>query len=132
MPKAITDTLSKKERQAMEILYRLGEATAVQVQAELPESPNYSAVRALLGVLVEKNLAKAVKPEGARHYVYSPQEPIHKARRGALRRLLTTFFDDSPSELVANLLDPSERKMSVAEIERLQALIDAQRSARKP
>ncbi|HYF34820.1 MAG TPA: BlaI/MecI/CopY family transcriptional regulator, partial [Prosthecobacter sp.] len=120
-----------KERQAMEILYRLGEATAAQVQAELPDTPNYSAVRALLGVLVEKQHAKITKPEGARHYVYAPQEPIQKARKGALRRLLTTFFDDSPSELVANLLDPAERKMSPAEIERLQTLIDAQRAARK-
>lgn len=127
-----TDVLSKKERQAMEILYRLGEATAAQVQAELPDAPNYSAVRGLLSVLVEKQHAKATKPEGARHYVYAPREPIQKARKGALRRLLSTFFDDSPSELVANLLDPAERKMSAAEIEKLQALIDAQRAARKP
>ena len=131
MAKTLTETLSKKERQAMEILYRLGEATAAQVQAELPDAPNYSAVRGLLSVLVEKQHAKATKPEGARHYVYSPQEPIQKARKGALRRLLTTFFDDSPSELVANLLDPAERRMSPVEIERLQALIDAQRAARK-
>jgi predicted transcriptional regulator len=129
--KTATETLSKKERQAMEILYRLGAATAAQVQTEFPDEPTYSAVRGLLGVLVEKGHANATKPEGARHYVYAPKESIQKARKGALRRLLTTFFDDSPSELVANLLDPTERKMSQAEIDRLQALIDAQRAARK-
>jgi predicted transcriptional regulator len=115
----------------MEILYRRGEATAAQVQEELPDRPNYSAVRGLLSVLVEKRQLKVIKPEGARHYVYAPMEPIQKARKGALRRLLATFFDDSPSELVANLLDPSERKMSQAEIDQLQSLIDAQRAARK-
>ena len=115
----------------MEALYRLGQATAAQIQDALPDSPNYSAVRGLLSVLVEKNLAVATKAEGARHYIYTPREPIQKARKGALRRLLATFFDDSPSELAASLLDPEERKMTPREIERLQALIDAQRANHK-
>jgi predicted transcriptional regulator len=131
MPRLVTETLSKKESQAMEVLYRLGQATVAQVQAELPDTPNYSATRGLLGVLVDKGHAQAAKAEGARHYIYSAKEPVHKARKGALRRLLTTFFDDSPAELVVNLLDPRERRMSPEEIEKVQKLIDAHRAARK-
>ena len=115
----------------MEVLYRLGQATAAQVQAELPDSPNYSATRGLLGVLVEKGHAQVAKAAGARHYIYSAKEPAHKARKGALRRLLATFFDDSPAELLVNLLDPKERKMSPEEIEKVQKLIDAHRARAK-
>ncbi len=115
----------------MEILYRLGEATVAQVQAELPEEPNYSATRALLGVLVEKDLAKATKADGARHYLYSPREPAHKARKGALKKLLSTFFDDSPAELAMNLLDPDQNRMTAEEIDKLQSMIDAHRAQSK-
>lgn len=112
----------------MDVLYRLGQCTVAQVQAEMPEETNYSAVRALLGVLVEKGHAEATKAEGARHYLYAPREPVQKARKGAVRRLLATFFDNSPADLVVNLLDPAERKMSPEEIERVQRLIDAHRT----
>lgn len=115
----------------MEVLYRLGQATVAQVQAELPEETNYSAVRALLGVLVDKGLAKAIKADGARHHLYSPKEPVHKARKGALRKLLATFFDDSPAELAMNLLDPAQNKISADELEKLQQMIDAHRANRK-
>ncbi len=131
MPRSVTESLSKKERQAMEILYRLGSCTVAQVQAELPDDSNYSAVRALLGVLVEKGHAEAIKAEGARHHLYSPREPVQKARTGAVHRLLATFFDNSPAELVVNLLDPKERRMSAEEIDRVQQLIDAHR-VKKP
>jgi BlaI family transcriptional regulator, penicillinase repressor len=123
------DPLSKKERQAMDILFRLGEASASQVQEQMTDAPTYSAVRALLGVLVEKGHAQVSKAEGERHYLYAPKETAQKAGRGALKRLLATFFDDSPSTLVANLLDPKERKLKPAELEHLQALIDAHRQS---
>ncbi len=126
------DPLSKKERQAMDILYRLGAATASQVQEQMADAPTYSAVRALLGVLVEKGHAEVTKAEGERHYVYAPKETAQKAGKGALKRLLATFFDDSPATLVANLLDPKERQLKPAELEQLQALIDAHRQPPQP
>ncbi|SKA76415.1 Predicted transcriptional regulator [Prosthecobacter debontii] len=131
MPQIASETHSKKERQAMEILYRLGEATVAQVQTELPDEPNYSATRALLGVLVDKGLAKVAKAEGARHYLYSPKESAHKARKGALKKLLSTFFDNSPAELAMNLLDPDQNRMTVEEIDKLQQMIDAHRAQPK-
>jgi BlaI family penicillinase repressor len=123
------DPLSKKERQAMDIIYRLGEVTAAQVQEGMADKPNYSAVRALLGVLVEKGHVQVMKAEGARHYIYSAKEPAKKAGKGALKRLLSTFFEDSPTALVANLLDPSERKLQASELDQLQRLIDSHRQS---
>lgn len=127
MATAIDEHLSRKEREAMQVLYRLGNATAIQVQQQLTGEPSYSAARALLGVLVEKGHAVASKPDGSRQYVYAPRHPVQKVRKNALKRLLTTFFDNSPAGLVANLLDPSERQLAPEEIEAMQRLIDAQR-----
>jgi BlaI family transcriptional regulator, penicillinase repressor len=127
VPKSTHETLSKKESQAMEVLYRLGEASAAQVQQELPGGPGYSATRALLGVLVDKGLARAWQPDGARHYLYAAAEPLEKARKGALSRLMSTFFEDSPSRLVASLLDARELQISAGEIEKMQRLIDEHR-----
>lgn len=124
MARIAHDPLTKKERQAMDLLHSMGSATAAEIQQRMPDGPNYSAVRALLGVLTEKGFVTVSQPEGARAYVYSPKEPVHKARKGALNRLMTTFFGGSPIELVANILDPAERKISNEEIERLQKLID--------
>ncbi|MCE9608651.1 MAG: BlaI/MecI/CopY family transcriptional regulator [Chthoniobacter sp.] len=128
MPRAVHDPLTKKERQAMDLLHALGSATAADLQARMPGDPNYSAVRALLTVLVNKGLVTVAPREGSRAYVYAPREPAHKARKGALNRLMTTFFGGSPAELVANLLDPAERKISGDEIKRLQKLIDEHKS----
>ena len=132
MANQIDDQLSRKEREAMEVLYRNGKVTAAQVQEQLMGSPNYSAVRALLAVLVEKGHAVVSKPEGSRTYVYEPRHPVQKVRKSALKRLLSTFFDDSPAGLVANLLDPAERQLTLAEIEEMQRLIDAQRLRTMP
>ena len=47
-------SLSRRERQIMEIVYRLGEATAQQVLEAMHDPPSYSALRALMRILVEK------------------------------------------------------------------------------
>ena len=72
MKKSPDDPLSRRERQAMEVLFRLGEATAGQVQEGLPDLPSYSATRALLGVLVDKGLARVSKD--AKQHVYAPAQ----------------------------------------------------------
>ena len=115
-------TLSKRENQAMEILYRLGTATAADIQAELPEAPNYSSVRSLLSILVEKNLVK-YRLDGKR-YVYEAAKSPTRVRKQAVTRLLKTFFAGSPRELVASLLDPKESKLSRQDIDELRQLLD--------
>lgn len=114
--------ISRRERQVMEILFRKGRATAEEVMEELPDPPSYSAVRALLATLEQKELVTHEKD--SRRYVYLPAVPEKKAKRTALRQLLTTFFDGSPEKLVASLLDPKDQKLSADEIASIRKLID--------
>lgn len=113
--------LSRRERQLLDILYRLGEATAQGVQDELPDPPSYSAVRALLATLENKDMVKHSK-EG-RRYLYSPVINENKAKRTALKNLLGTFFKGKPENLVAALLDPSDQQLSEREIAEIRKLI---------
>lgn len=114
--------ISRRERQVMDILFRLGKATAEEVMNELPDPPGYSAVRALLVTLEGKGLVTHSKD--SRRYVYQPTVPEKKAKRSALKQLITTFFEGSPEKLVAALLDPRDQKLSSGEIERIRKLID--------
>ena len=114
--------ISRRERQVMDILFRLGKATAEEVLNELPDPPGYSAVRALLVTLEGKGLAKHGKD--SRRYVYQPAVPEKRAKRSALNQLIATFFQGSPEKLVASLLDPQDQKLSNAEIDRIRKLIN--------
>jgi len=114
--------VSRRERQVMDILFRLGQATAEEVLRELPDPPSYSAVRALLVTLEGKGLVKHSKD--SRRYVYQPTVPEKRAKRSALKQLIATFFEGSPEKLVASLLDPQDQKLSGEEIERIRKLID--------
>jgi BlaI family penicillinase repressor len=113
--------MGKRERQIIEALYRLGEASVAQVRAELTDPPSYSAVRAMLNLLLRKELAM-VRQEGKR-YVYRPAAPKHKVRRSALRSLVRTFFGSAPVDAVAALLDGSAGKLSTNDLERVRAMI---------
>jgi predicted transcriptional regulator len=117
--------LSRRERQIMDIVYREGRATVAEVQAALPQAPGYSAVRAMLRVLEEKGHLRH-RQDGPR-YVYEPTLPRDRARRSALRRMLRTFFDDSPGDAVAALLDLSQKDLTDEELARLSALIQEAR-----
>lgn len=117
--------LSRRERQIMDVIYRLGRATAAEVRERLPDPPGYSAVRALLRVLEEKGHLRH-EQDGPR-YVFLPTVSRERARRSALRQLLATFYDDSPEQVVATLLDVSAARLTDAEFDRLAELIDEAR-----
>lgn len=113
----------------MDVLYRKGRATAAEVLESIPEPPSYSSVRALLRILEEKGHVR--HEETAGKYVFMPTVPREKAKRSAIRHLLQTFFDGSPEEAVAALLDGASSKLSESELDRLQALIDKARKGGK-
>lgn len=117
--------LSRRERQIMDAIYRLGRATAQEVQDNIPDPPSYSAVRALLRVLEEKGHVRH-RQDGPR-YVYLPTVPREKARGSALQQVVRTFFDGSAEDAMAALLDLSTDELSDAELDRLQELIDRAR-----
>ena len=103
----------------MDIIYQRGRATAAEVHERLPDAPSYSAVRALLRILEEKGVL-AHEQDGPR-YVYVPTVNRTAARQSALRNLLRTFFDGSPTQAVAALID--SQPMSSAELDSLEAMI---------
>ncbi len=117
--------LSRRERQIMDVVYRLGRAAAADVRDNLPDPPSYSAVRAMLRILEDKGHLAHVK-EGQR-YVYRATVPVETARRSALRRMLSTFFDDSLEEAVATLLDVTSSNLTDEELERLARMIQRAR-----
>jgi predicted transcriptional regulator len=114
--------LGKRERQLAEALYRLGEAPVSQVRAELADPPSYSAVRAMLNLLVRKQVA-ATRREGKR-LLYRPARAVGPARRSALRSLVHTFFAGDPADAAAALVDGSAGKLSADDLRRLRDLID--------
>ena len=117
--------LSRRERQIMDVIYRLGQATAQEVVDNLNDPPSYSAVRGLLRILEEKGHVKH-RQDGPR-YVYHPTVPREKARESALKQLVRTFFQDSPEEAVAALLGMSAAKLKDEDLDRLAELIERAR-----
>jgi predicted transcriptional regulator len=116
--------LSRRERQIMAVIYRLGRATAAEVLEQLEDPPSYSAVRAHLRILEEKGHLRH-EPDGPR-YVFLPTLPRELARDSALKHLVQTFFEGSTSQAMAALLDANPR-ISKAELEGLSRLIEKAR-----
>lgn len=117
------ENLSRRERQILDVLYERGRATAAEIQAGLPDAPGYSAIRALLRVLEEKGHIRH-EADGPR-YVFSAVVPRSRARKSALKHLLETFFDNSPGDAVAALLEV--KKPSSEELDRIREMIDRAR-----
>lgn len=121
--------LSRRERQIMDILYRLEEASAKDVMAEMEDAPSYSSVRTLIGKLVDKG--HVAHRESGLKYVYYPLQTRDKASKSALNHLLQTFFDDSPLRAVNSLLDMSAKHLSDEELQELADMIEAKKQARE-
>jgi predicted transcriptional regulator len=119
--------LGKRERQIMDVVYRLGRATVADVRAELSDPPTYSAVRGMLRFLEEKGLLRH-EQDGLR-YVYIPTVTPAKARKSALRHLVRTFFGGSAQEAVAALLE--DTRLSEDELDRLERLVEKARKEGK-
>ena len=118
-------TLSRREREMMDIIYRLGEATAADVLERMSDPPSYSAVRSTLSILEAKGHL------GHRHvgkrYVYIPTLDRDAARRSALDHVLETFFDGSAASVVSALLAEHREGMGEEDLGKLAALIEQAR-----
>jgi len=118
--------LTRRERQVMDIVYALKEATATDVLGAIPDPLSRVTVRTMLRVLEEKGHLKHTKR--GRQFVYRPVRPRRQVGQSAMRRLVDTFFDGSLTEAVAaHMVDPAA-DLSPDELKRLAALI---RQARK-
>jgi predicted transcriptional regulator len=114
-------TLSRRERQIMDILFRRGRSTAAEVMAELPGEPSYSTVRTQLRVLEEKGHVRH-EEDGVR-FVYAPAVTRQAARKSALRHVVDTFFDGSAEKAVAALLGGEGARLTDEQINRIADMI---------
>ena len=113
--------LTRRERHIMDILFRLGRATAEEVMREMPGEPSYSTVRTQLRVLEEKGHVR--HEEQGRRYIYMPAVARSAARRSALRHVVDTFFDGSVEKVVAALLGGDAAKLSDEELARIEEMV---------
>ena len=117
--------LSRREREIMDVVYRLGAPTAAQIAASLPDPPSYSAVRATIAVLSGKgHLRHEVR---GRRYVYLPTLSPAAARRRALREIVSTFFQGSSKQAVVALLDETASDLSEEDLEEIRRRIEEAR-----
>jgi predicted transcriptional regulator len=122
MPKRpVTEDLSRRERQVVEILHRKGPSTVTEILQALPDPPTYSAVRSIMRILTEKELV-GYREDGPR-YVYFPARPTDKARDDALAHVVRTYFSGSAEEAVTALLRLSDARIGEADLDRLREKI---------
>lgn len=121
MSQDLHNQLSRRERQIMDALLEAGELSAQNVRKAIPDAPSYSAVRALLAKLVEKQVI-GFRAEGPR-YIYFPLIARSEARASALQKLLKTFFDGSAVAAVNALLGMNKKGLSQTEILELEEVI---------
>jgi len=115
-------SLSRRERQIMDVLIARGRASVTEIQTAIPDPPGYSAVRATLRIMEDKGHIRH-EQQGA-SYVYLPKIAPARAKRSALRHMLDTLFNGSPEQVMAALLDS---KPSPGELDRIAAMIETAR-----
>jgi predicted transcriptional regulator len=118
--------LSRRERQILDVLYKAERATAAEVQAAMPSAPSYSAVRTLLRILEDKGHVRH-EQDGTK-YVYTPTVERERAKRSAMRHMLSTFFEGSTTQAIAALLDEDPKRLSAEDLDRLTAMIERART----
>lgn len=119
-------SLTRRESQIMEVLYRRRRATVEEIRAELPEAPSPSSVRKLLDIMIDRGLL-AREQDGPR-FIYFPAARPEDASRSALRQLVRTFFDNSPGSAMAALMDITGTSLTPDEYRRLRALLERGRA----
>ena len=121
--------LTRRERHIMDVLFRLGRATADEVMLELSGKPSYSTVRTQLRVLEHKGHVR--HEERGRQFVYTPTVPLRSARKSALRHVVDTFFDGSVEKVVAALLGGEAARVSDSDLDRIVELVSKARGSEK-
>lgn len=121
-PNLSSDDLSRRERQVVDIVIRLGRATGRDIETELPDAPTYSAVRSILRILTSKGWLHKEQEDGRDWY--TPSQPVSQAKAGALRTLVNRFFSDSVCDAACALLGDRKVKLSAEEAKRLIKLIN--------
>jgi predicted transcriptional regulator len=114
--------LGRRERQILDVIYRLGEASVAEVLEHIPDPPAYDSVRTMIRVLESKGFLRH-RRQGTK-YIYRPTQSHESASRSAVAHMMKTFFRDSASETMAAIFDVSGDNLDDEEFERLEKLIE--------
>jgi predicted transcriptional regulator len=122
MARKKTPTLTDAELRFMSVIWDLGQGTVNDVIAALPEAnrPAYNTVLTTMRILEQKGYLNRVKD--GRAHVYQPCVSRRQARRKAIRHMVTSFFDDSPEQLLVSILE--NERVSPEEVDRLKKMIE--------
>ena|SRR5580692_7920691 len=121
--------LGARERQILEVIFRLQEASVADVRALLPDPPSYSSVRTMVRLLEKKGYLQH-RAQGAK-YLYRPTQSRQSASKSALRHMLDTFFQGSPSDALAAILNVTSDTVTEQDLARMKKMIEhARREAR--
>lgn len=115
-------SLSRRERQIMEVVYRMSSASVEEIRAAMPQPANYSAVRVIVNVLERKGHLKHTKR--GKKYIYRPSAPRASAIKGALKHLLRTYFSDSLPKAVAAMVQLHAKDLTSEDIRQLVQTIE--------
>jgi BlaI family penicillinase repressor len=114
--------LPRRERQILEVIYQLGEASVGDVLARLPDPPSYSAVRTIMRLLEQKGHLRHRRE--LTKYVYRPTQSLESASRSALAHVVKTFFSGSAPDAVAAILDATGDDLTDDDLRRLEEIVE--------
>jgi predicted transcriptional regulator len=117
--------LSRRERQLLDALYRLGKASAAEIREALQDPPTYTAVRTHLSNLEEKGFVR-FESDGTR-YIYEPVVPREEMAESVIGNVFETFFDSRLELVVSALLTREDSKISNEQLDRLAEIVDKAR-----
>jgi len=123
--KGKAEGLSRRERQILDTIYRLGKASAAEIREALPDPPTYTAVRTHLGILQEKGHVK-FESDGTR-YIYEPVVPREEMAKSVMDGVLQTFFGGSIERVVSTLIDSEESAITPEQLDRIAQIIEEAR-----
>src|SRR6266849_2840966 len=121
-------SLTDREAEIMEQLWKLGTATSEQIRAQLPGESHDSTIRTMLRILEEKGFVSH-RREG-RSFVFQPLVPREKVQGKTLGHVIRRFFSGSPQDLVLRLLE--DEQLSLADLESLLRQASAKPSPLTP
>ena len=119
--KQVAQELGRRERQILDIVYRLGEASVSEVLGEMHDPPAYDSVRTMIRLLESKRFLRH-RADGNK-YVYSPTQSHKTASQSALQHLMKTFFQSSVADTLAAAIDLESDNLSDEELDRLESMI---------
>jgi len=113
---------SRREREILDALYKLGKASAAEIREQIADPPSYTAIRTHLSILERKGHVRHAS-DGTR-YIYEPLVAREQMGRRAIDSLLKTFFDNSVEQAVAAMLTRKDVEIPREDLERLSRLIE--------